>query len=59
VFTTSAEGFDEGEPTRRWTAYDADGNVLQESLTPVFVAPRHTARVEVDVGRRVTASFEL
>ena len=59
VFTTSAEGFDEGEPTRRWTAYDAEGHVLQRSLTPVFVAPIGTARVEVDVGRRVTASIDL
>jgi hypothetical protein len=59
VFTATADGFDEGEPTRRWTAFDADGVVLQRALTPVFVAPPGTARVEVEVGRRVIASIEL
>jgi hypothetical protein len=59
VFTATAHGFDEGEPTKRWTAYDADGEVLQQALTPVFVAPPGTAHVEVDVGRRVIAELEL
>jgi hypothetical protein len=58
VFTATVEGFDEGEPTRRWTAYDEHGAVLQQARTPVFVAPPGTVRVEVDVGRRVTASLE-
>ncbi len=56
VFTAAAEGFDEGEPTRRWTAYDEHGEVLQQARTPVFVAPPGTVRVDVEVGRRVTRS---
>jgi hypothetical protein len=56
VFTATAEGFDEGEPTRRWVAFDRDGAVLVRALTPVFIAPAGTARVEVEVGRRASAA---
>ena len=56
VFTAAAEGFDEGEPTRRWVAYDAHGEELMRALAPVFIAPRGTARVDVEVGRRAFAS---
>jgi hypothetical protein len=45
-----ASGFDEGEPMRRWTAYDADGRLLAEVAGRVFVPPAGTHRIEVIVG---------
>lgn len=56
VFTAPAFGFDEGEPLRRWTAYDAAGDVLLEAIGPVFVAPAGTADVSVRVGAQVEIS---
>lgn len=53
VFTAPAEGFDEGEPVRRWTAYDADGEVLAEFKGDEFTAPAGAHVIEVDVGRVV------
>src|SRR5690606_33703163 len=53
VATAPAEGFDEGEPVRRWTAFDEDGNVLLEATGPSFAVPDGTVRVEVNVGRVV------
>lgn len=56
VFTAPALGFDEGEPMRRWTAYDAAGDVLLRAIGPVFVAPPGTADVTVRVGAQVELS---
>lgn len=50
VYTAPAEGFDEGEPYRVWTAWDVDGNVLSETATRDFTAPEGTAKVAVWVG---------
>jgi hypothetical protein len=51
------EGFDEGAPTRRWTALAADGRVLAEGRGARFDPPRGTAKVEVLVGRVLTAQW--
>lgn len=58
VYTASATGFDEGEPKRRWIAYDEDGEVLATATTAVFVAPAEAVEVEVVVGGVVTAARE-
>ncbi len=49
-WTAPALGFDEGEPLRLWTAYDAHGKALGRGRGERFVAPAGTARVEVQVG---------
>ncbi len=59
AWTAPATGFDEGEPLRRWTAWDADGRLLVEDFGPRFVAPPDTARVEVEVGGQVLLSRGL
>lgn len=59
VLFAPAEGFDEGEPVRRWTALDADGNVIAEAQGESFTPPAAASVVEVDVGRVVEASISL
>jgi hypothetical protein len=54
-----AEGFDEGEPARRWVARDAEGRVLATATGRTFAAPTGTHRVEVTVGRQATAAILL
>lgn len=53
VYTAPAEGFDEGEPLRRWYAYDADGELIEETIGDAYVAPPEAARVRVIVGAQV------
>lgn len=55
VCTAAAEGFDEGEPFRRWWAIDAEGRVIGTATGRSFVAPAGAARVRVRVGGRVEA----
>jgi len=50
VWTAPSEGFDEGEPARRWVAYDADGTRCGTGAGATFTAPPEAARVEVRVG---------
>ncbi|MEM6293600.1 MAG: D-Ala-D-Ala carboxypeptidase family metallohydrolase [Myxococcota bacterium] len=59
ILSAPAEGFDEGEPVRRWTAYDADGTVIAEYQGEYFTAPASAETVEVDVGRVVEAVITL
>ncbi len=59
ALTAPAEGFDEGEPVRRWTALDASGNIIAEFTGDTFVPPADASVVEVDVGRVVEVSTEL
>ncbi len=59
VLTARAIGFDEGEPARRWTALDADGEVLAEGTGAEFTPPRGTATVLVELGRVVEATLDL
>jgi len=56
IWRAPAEGFDEGEPLRRWTARDAAGQVLTTSVGADFVAPAGTVTVEVRVGAQVERS---
>lgn len=54
-----AEGFDEGEPLRVWTALDAAGQVLLTTTAPEFVAPPGTASVRVRVGAQVEHTMAM
>jgi hypothetical protein len=54
-----AQGFEEGEPARRWSAWDAEGNLLLEARGRSFVPPEGAARIEVVVGARLHRSVEL
>ncbi len=53
VFMAPAQGFDEGEPLRRWSAFDADGQLLDTQVGPVFVAPFGTYEVRVRIGAQL------
>lgn len=59
VWTAPAEGWDEGEPLREWTAYDADGQVLSQQVGRHFSPPAEAAQVEVVVGRAMTLRQSL
>lgn len=54
-----AEGFDEGAPMRRWTALDADGEVIYETTGESFAPPSGTATLEVLVGAQVELSARV
>ena len=49
-YETSAEGFEEGEPVRRWAALDAEGFVIGRHRGRTFAPPPRTATVRVVVG---------
>lgn len=56
VWTAPATGFDEGEPLRRWRAWDGDGTLVGTALGRTFVPPPGTTRVDVRVGGGPTLS---
>lgn len=56
VWTAPAIGFDEGEPLRRWTAFDATGAIVDEAIGDSYVAPANAARIDVLVGGVVRLS---
>jgi hypothetical protein len=53
-----AVGFDEGEPLRRWSAFDAQDRLIAEARGRSFVAPAEAARVEVIVGAQIRLRSE-
>lgn len=59
VWTAPALGFDEGEPMRRWTALDADGDVIYEATGESFAPPSGTATVEVLVGAQIELTADV
>ncbi len=52
-WSAPATGFDEGEPFRRWRAFDGDGRLLVSSTGREFVAPPGTATLQVVVGGQI------
>lgn len=54
-----ASGFDEGEPLRVWSAFDADGARLTTEIGADFEPPADAAVVEVEVGRVVQARLVI
>jgi hypothetical protein len=53
-----ATGFDEGEPLRRWYAFDAADRVIAEARGRSFVAPPEAVRIEVVVGAQIRLRSE-
>jgi hypothetical protein len=58
VLTAPAGGFDEGEPLRRWWAWDADGNLLESVTGRSYAPPPAAVRVRVRVGGQVELETE-
>ncbi len=59
IWRAPAEGFDEGEPQRRWTARDAAGQVIGTFVGVELAPPAGTATVEVRVGAQVERAAVL
>ncbi|MFT5682555.1 MAG: hypothetical protein ACI8RZ_003473 [Myxococcota bacterium] len=54
-----ATGFDEGEPRRVWSAWGADGGLLEVGEGAVYVPPTEAVRLEVEVGGQVGVTIAL
>ena len=50
LWRAEATEFDEGEPYREWTAYDADGTILEIVAMSDYVPPANASVVEVMIG---------
>lgn len=59
AWTAPAQGWDEGEPLREWSAYDAQGRLLVQERTREFTPPPGSARIQVVVGRALTLQQSL
>lgn len=59
LWTAPAVGFDEGEPMRRWTALDTDGEVIYEATGESFAPPSGTASLDVLVGGRIELTADV
>ncbi|MCA9489679.1 MAG: hypothetical protein KC621_07135, partial [Myxococcales bacterium] len=59
ALTAPATGFDEGEPLRTWSAWDADGHLLAEVAAETFEPPEGAVTVGVDVGSRLWLELDL
>ena len=59
VLSAPATGFDEGEPMRRWSAFDGQGQLLDEARGRTYAPPAGAARVEVLVGAQIQLATEL
>ncbi|MEQ1567802.1 MAG: D-Ala-D-Ala carboxypeptidase family metallohydrolase [Myxococcota bacterium] len=59
VLEAPAEGWDEGEPLREWTALDSDGAVVGTGVGRLYRPPPGAVEVEVVVGRAVTVVSPL
>lgn len=58
-WTAPAVGWDEGEPMRVWTAWDATGQPLVRATGRSFAPPPDAACVEVDVGRQLVRAARI
>ena len=53
-WSAPAEGWDEGEPLREWSAYGADDALIEQVVARHYLPPREAAWVQVVVGRALT-----
>ncbi len=53
-----ATGFDEGEPLRIWSAWGADGELLEVGEGAAYVAPAEAARLTVEIGGQITVAAD-
>lgn len=58
-WSAPATGFDEGEPQRRWRAYDERGRLVGEAVGPTFEPPEGATELEVTVGAQVELATAL
>ncbi len=58
-FVAPASGWDEGEPLRRWWAFDDEGALLAEAVGRRFVPPIGATRVDVEVGGELWRSIDI
>ncbi|MEN0064077.1 MAG: D-Ala-D-Ala carboxypeptidase family metallohydrolase [Myxococcota bacterium] len=59
VLTAPATGWDEGEPLREWTAYNARGHLIEAATGRTYTPPADAVEVDVEVGREVIRTFAL
>ena len=59
VLWTTSEGFDEGEPLRRWSAFDENGSLIEQLTVRSYQPPSGAASVVVHVGGLVEHSISL
>ena len=59
LLSAPATGWDEGEPLRRWFAYDDLGDLIAESTSRTFEVPDNAVSAEVIVGFDTRAYLEL
>lgn len=59
VLEAPAIGWTEGEPHRRWIAYDAGGVVVEQRVSRAYRPPEGAARVDVIVGGDLRRSIDL
>ena len=54
LWSAPATGFDEGEPLRRWRAFDRSGHQIDEMITRDYTAPADAETIEVWIGGQLT-----
>ena len=54
TWSAPATGFDEGEPLRRWRAFDCHGEQIDEVISRDYIAPAGTEVIEVWIGGQLT-----
>lgn len=59
VYSAPAEGWDEGEPLRRWWAFDADGAVVAFAESQTFSPPPQAVELIVNVGLELEIGVAL
>lgn len=59
VLSTTSFGWDEGEPLREWSAWSADGVLLELHVGQTYEPPAQAAEVRVRVGMVLTRSIGL
>lgn len=59
VWTAPAFGFDEGEPRRRWQAFDASGELIATGVGATFRPPAQARSMIVRIGRAIDVATDL
>lgn len=59
AWAAPADGFDEGEPLRLWSAFDAAGKLLDSAEGRRYTPPANARRLRVNVGRQIVLEADL
>jgi hypothetical protein len=57
VLTVISDGFTEGAPKLRWTAYDVAGDEIDAHVGPSYSPPSHAVTVDVIVGAQLSLTW--